>query len=684
MGTRWNKELRVSTRTRLRRDPIRPSPRRPRTRRATWVALLAALAVASGGAWFYLRQRAEETVVEVEAIAPEERALRDAARHHPADTEAQRALGSYLLEQHRPYAAIWSFQNALELRPADAEACRGLARALIVAQLPQYALPVLASCSASSSPIQNPNAEHSAKSGATPEIQNPKSKIQNDVENRRVAATAYLAMGDAVGAVALLETAGPALDRSAPALLDLGNAAEALGDDARAARAYEQHLRLQPDSVEGNLALGRVAARQRRWSVAFAALARARRAAPDDPRPLYQFGLARLAQGGAAAESEKPGGAIWLFRRVLQSHPGYGPALLQVGLWLMRHGQPGAAALSLERAVAAQAGGDETRLLLAAALEAAGRKLEAAHHRGLYFEATQQPDRALREYQRMATLEPARKDVPLLLSAVYTHREMKAQAAEAARRGLEQHPEDPQLLARRAMLLMMTDDRAGATRLCRAWLERQPDAAEPYYLLGRMEREALRPAEAVRLMELAMARDPQNASYCLETALALNAAPTPANQRRATALLRRAIALNPHAPDPHLRLGELLERQDDPDGALQEYQRSADEDPTARYGIYSLSQLCPRLGKGGRAAFYAEIVRLLREREDVVRPLERRVYRAPGDVEAHARLSGLLLESGDLQQARYQLEQTVALRPDRQKEKRRLEVIKRLLALREQ
>jgi tetratricopeptide (TPR) repeat protein len=262
--------------------------------------------------------------------------------------------------------------------------------------------------------------------------------------------------------------------------------------------------------------------------------------------------------------------------------------------------------------------------------------------------------------------------------------EMKEQAAEVARRGLEQHPEDPQLLARRAMLLMMTDDRARATRLCRNWLDRQPDAAEPYYLLARLEREALHPAEAVRLLELAMARDPQNAAYCLETGLALTAAPAPANQRRAAALLRHAIALNSRAPEPHLRLGELLERQGDPDGALREYQRSADEDPTARYGIYSLSQFCPRLGKGSRAAFYAEIVRVLREREDALRPLWRRVSRAPGDVEAHARLSGLLLESGDLPQARNQLERTVELRPDRKDAKRRLEVIQRLLALREQ
>jgi tetratricopeptide (TPR) repeat protein len=234
------------------------------------------------------------------------------------------------------------------------------------------------------------------------------------------------------------------------------------------------------------------------------------------------------------------------------------------------------------------------------------------------------------------------------------------------------------------MLLMMTDDRAGATRLCRDWLARQPDAAEPYYLLGRMEREALRPAEAVRLLETALARDPENAEYCLQTGVALMAAPTPAHRRRAAAVLRRAIALNPRLSEPYQHLGELLEQQGDLDGARREYQRSADADPTARAGIYSLSQLCPRLGKGSRTAFYAEIVQRLREQEDAARPLWRRTYRTPQDVEAHARLADLLLEADNLRQARCQLERTVELRPDRREAKRRLEMVKRLLALQEQ
>ena len=69
--------------------------------------------------------------------------------------------------------------------------------------------------------------------------------------------------------------------------------------------------------------------------------------------------------------------------------------------------------------------------------------------------------------QRLAALDPGRKEIPLLLSAVYTHLERKDQALEMARRGLALHPDDPQFLTRCAMLLMMTDNRAAAVDLCR-------------------------------------------------------------------------------------------------------------------------------------------------------------------------------------------------------------------------
>src|SRR5207249_338182 len=123
----------------------------------------------------------------------------------------------------------------------------------------------------------------------------------------------------------------------------------------------------------------------------FPALSRAHQAAPDDPRPTYQLALALQARGGPRANSEAQGGAVALYRQILSTHPDFGPAHLQLGLWHLRQGRSGLAAASLERALAAHAGGEETRLRLAGALEAAGNKAEAAFHRGRYYEVIQQP-----------------------------------------------------------------------------------------------------------------------------------------------------------------------------------------------------------------------------------------------------------------------------------------------------
>jgi tetratricopeptide (TPR) repeat protein len=656
------------------------SPFRIFVRKRGWGALLAVLLLAGWGVWrLSLRSHSVEMTAVTAALEPAERALREAVLKAPQDMDARRAVGQYLLAERRPYEAMWAYQDALEHHPNDAEARRGLARALIMAQLPRRGLEVLATRPAASSALENPPS--SASSNPKSKIQNPKS---DEVEDRRVAAAAYLTQGDPMGAVTMLEAVGPALDGSPAALLDLGNAFEALGDDLSAGRAYQRLVQLQPENVEGQLALARVAARRQGWGVVFAALARAQSAAPGDPRPTYQMALALQAGGETrpAPGSDAPTDPVDLYRRLLQSHPDFGPAHLQLGLWYLRHGQPGAAVPSLERAVAARAGGEGTRLRLAEALDAVGQKAEAAFQRGRYDETIQEPQQAIQEYQRLAALDPGRKDVPLLLSAVYNQIDRNEQAAQVARQGFERDPEDLALRARYAMLLIMTDSRAQTAQLCRRWMKDRPNWGEPYFLLGRIEREALHPGEAVKLLDQALARDPRNADYCLESGTALMGERTPASLRAAAGRLRQALAIDPSNAEAHQLLGEVLERLGDLEGAAREYLRSMDHARSVRFGVYSLSRLCPRLKKMDRARFYAENVRVLREREDTLAALWRQVHRSPEDPAAHARLADLFLQAGDTQQALYQVQQAARLHPDPTKE-RQLQILRRLQAMRE-
>jgi tetratricopeptide (TPR) repeat protein len=656
-----------------------------------WIGLLALGALLAGwGSWrLSLRGHpaAPDTAVAA-ALDPEERELREAVSRAPADLGAHLALGRYLLGRRRPYEAMWAFQDALDLQPGDAEARRGLARALIVARLPRRALEALADRTDDSRPTTNDqrpttnDQRPTSEAGSREPGAGSQKRERSDLEDRRVAAAAYLTMGDPLSAVTMLEVAGPALRHSTAALLDLGNAYEALGDDAAAGTAYRQLLQLQPSTLEGNLALARVAARGKRWDEVFVTLARARKLAPDDPRPSYRWALAlQTGRRGDGATGRRGEGATEILQRILLRHPEFGPAHLQLGLWHLHRGSPADAVRSLERAVALRAGGEETRLHLAAALEATGQKAEAAFQRGRYYEGTQQPHRAVQEYRRLAALDPQRKDVPLLLSAVYSQLDQNDPAVEAARMGFERYPQDLEIRTRYAMLLMMTDRHAEAGELCSRWITELPNWAEPYRLRGRMEREALRADEAVRFAEKAMALEPQNPEYCLEAARAQLALLTPEHVRHAAETLRRGIALDPHNAEMHLRLGEVLERLGDLDGARLHYLRSMDCERNVRFGAYALSQLCPRLKKAGRTRFYAENVRVLREREDHGKTLWRQVYANPGDAGAHTRLAELLQESGDLGQALSQLEQAVRLRPESRQE-RQIPILRRLQEMR--
>src|SRR5437870_9503546 len=95
-------------------------PARSRRQLGGWGALLLALAVIGGSAWWLsFRHRSAEMAAEVTALEPQERALREAVAKAPADLEASRALGRYLFGRVRPYEAMWAFQDALELRPDD-------------------------------------------------------------------------------------------------------------------------------------------------------------------------------------------------------------------------------------------------------------------------------------------------------------------------------------------------------------------------------------------------------------------------------------------------------------------------------------------------------------------------------------------------------------------------------------
>jgi thioredoxin-like negative regulator of GroEL len=72
--------------------------------------------------------------------AQEQALLKKVAAARSGDLDPALALGDYSVDAARPFAALWAYALALQARPADHAATRGLARALDVALIPDIAI----------------------------------------------------------------------------------------------------------------------------------------------------------------------------------------------------------------------------------------------------------------------------------------------------------------------------------------------------------------------------------------------------------------------------------------------------------------------------------------------------------------------------------------------------------------
>jgi tetratricopeptide (TPR) repeat protein len=255
-------------------------------------------------------------------------------------------------------------------------------------------------------------------------------------------------------------------------------------------------------------------------------------------------------------------------------------------------------------------------------------------------------------------------------------------AAAEAERGLDRHPRDARLLGRLAALHVLGRNRPRAKEVCEEWLRIDPEAAEPYRLLGRVAREQGRPDEARRFGEAALQRAPRDATVCHELSKTLAALPGPSNARRALELARQAAELNPREADHWHQLGVLLRAAGRSQEAATALARALDTSAASTASGSVLVQIAGEEGRPDSARFFAGLVTALEQRNREETALWRAVYQNPGSAMAHEQLARHLRERGDLRRARYQLQDRVALRPGDRMARRELAVIERLLALR--
>jgi cytochrome c-type biogenesis protein CcmH/NrfG len=561
----------------------------------------------------------------------EQTRLRALATAQADDPVPGRELGDYYLREARPFGALWAYSLALKARPEELASTVGLAQALEKAHFREQAIERLRAVVA----------RERAHAEAVPQL-----------------AFLYLRTGRTEAALRLLQQAGePFLSRPEGRVLE-GRIREALGDPAGAERAYRRALGHEAGDVHAWRRLGLLALSQNRTADARQALERAYSLDPLEPRTLVDLGRI-LAQSGRPSDRQA---AIQLFRAAIKPGP-YAPAYYHSSRMLAREGDLKQAEEGFRLAIAADREFADAYWELARLLDRTGRRAEAHLQRGIYYSIKDLRDASRREYLAMAAADPSRPDGLLMASQSLFNMMQRKRSADMARRAWAAHPGNPQARERLAASLIVAKNWDASEKVCREWLQEEPNAVPPLWMLGRIASDRRRHDEAIRYYEQALAIQPENAEILEALGSVLLNAPGPERLPRAVEALSRAVTLAPQKAKARYWLGLALMQSGRPEEALRQLLRSLDLDPHSGETYNVVVQLARRLRQPGAVALFGPLVRSVegRLREELL--LWRHTWDRPEDPNGYLTLARFLIRTADLQKAESQLEHALLLRP---------------------
>jgi cytochrome c-type biogenesis protein CcmH/NrfG len=309
-----------------------------------------------------------------------------------------------------------------------------------------------------------------------------------------------------------------------------------------------------------------------------------------------------------------------------------------------------------------------------------GRPIEAHYQRGLAFSARDLRVRALKEYLAMAAADRTRPDGLLLASESHFKMQQMARGVALARRAYERFPEHPETREQLAALLVLANDRKGATAVCEAWLQKEPSASVPHRVLGRIAVNDLRFSDAFRHYEEAIAQSPERSDYWLALGEALLAAPGSEHLPRAVSALARAASLAPEDARARHHLGVALSRTGRLEEAQRQLLRALDLDPHHGPTYSAVVRAANRLREPGPLALFAPMARAVEDRLREELRLWRRTWDHPDDAAGYLALARFLLRTAETEKAEAQLEEALRLRPNWPEAAAELRRVRRLRA----
>ena len=335
--------------------------------------------------------------------AADEQTLRAAAARQPPDFDANRRLGTLLLQQGQPRAALPFLQRASQLKPADYQSSYELA--LAYASAGEYE-PALATLKPLLATYDRAELHH-----LLGDIDEKQGRSLNAAREYERAARLNPSEGNLFdwGAELLLHRATePAIqvfsqgNRSFPEsvrmLLGLGVAWFAQGSHQKAARYLGQASDLDPSNPHSYLFLGKIQEVESSPSEGIAQrLERFARLHPENAQANYYYAISLWRQSQSEGDAGKLTQAGALLQKAAQLDPSFAAAYLQLGILQAEQKQYPEAISSYQTAIAADPRLPDAHYRLAQACMRTGDQRKARAELQLYHqlskEKTQQAER---------------------------------------------------------------------------------------------------------------------------------------------------------------------------------------------------------------------------------------------------------------------------------------------------
>jgi len=356
----------------------------------------------------------------------------------------------------------------------------------------------------------------------------------------------------------------------------LGLVYSAEGQDEKATTPFEQAVRLRPKSGEARINLGTNLARRGKM---------------------------------ALAENE--------FKEGVALEPGSFDANRNLGSFYLRGGRIAAAIPYLEKAREVNPASYDNGYDLALADEELGRLPEARHE---IQELVKQKDTAelhnllagveekagnyvlaANQYEKAAHLDPSEPNLFDWGGELITH-QTPDPATEVFSEGLKRYPNSSRLAIGLGLALYLRGRYAEAVQALLKGISLDPSDARAYYFLSKAYEQAPGLADQVvecfrRYAELR----PRDASAAYYYAISLwkgrRSETSPAHLDEVESQLKKAIALDPSLPDPHLQLANFCSQRREYAAAVPEYQQALKLSPNIPDAHFRLGQAYVHLGK---------------------------------------------------------------------------------------